>query len=109
MAIKRRADSRFSESEPILTRDGKETFGIRKKFDFEDRKNLAEGEIKRRTATIEEAGKPWLFSKNIYGRVDLDWIIIAFNRIENPLSYERWPRVGELVEYPSPLAVFAEL
>lgn len=106
MAIKPRTNSRFALSDPIFTRDGNETFGIAKKFRFLERKNLSEAEILTTTVTIDQAGKWDILARDIYGNVDLKWIFIIFNSIRNPFGL---PKNGQVIEYPSPSAVFAEL
>jgi hypothetical protein len=107
MPIKQRTNSRFAISDPILTRDGDETFGIAKKFRFLDRNNLDEEDILTWVVTIDEVGKWDVLAENIYGNVDLHWIFVMFNHIENPFG--NIPKNGQVIEYPSPTAVFAEL
>jgi hypothetical protein len=106
MALNGRASSRFSGSDPILNRDGKETFGIAKKFDFLDRDILQEGEIKTLVVDIDGAGRPDQLAEKIYGNVDLGWILIQFNHIENPFN---WPLNGQVIEFPDPSVVFSEI
>jgi hypothetical protein len=107
MSIKVRTNSRFAISDPIVTRDGEPTFGIAKKFRFLDRSNLGESDIKTVIVNADQAGKWDILARDIYGNVDLKWIFIIFNAIENPFG--GIPRVGQVVEYPSPTVVFAEL
>jgi hypothetical protein len=106
MALNSRSNSRFAISTPILTRDGRETYGIAKKFRFMDRKNLNEDEIKPFVVTHEYVGRPDKIATKIYNNQDLYFIIIQFNRAENPFQ---WPPLGLVIEYPSKRAVFAEL
>ena len=106
MAVNIRANSRFVNSTPILTRDGIETFGIMKKFRFLDRSNLSEDNIRIFVADSRAAGRPDLIALDFYKNSDLHWIPILFNRVENPFS---WPLNGQVIELPSPAAVFTEI
>lgn len=106
MAFGIRSNSRFVLSTPILTRDGRATFGIAKKFRFMNRKNLNEDQIKPFVVTHEYAGRPDKIARKLYGNEDLHWIPVQFNRAENPLN---WPILGQVIEYPTQDAVFAEL
>jgi len=106
MPIRVRSNSRFVTSDPILTRDGDETFGIAKKFLFMDRKNLEEKDIITHTVTPSQARKLDVLAEDIYGNVDLHWIFPIFNRIENPLA---WPLNGQVIEYPAVSRVSEEL
>lgn len=106
MAVNPRANSRFSASDPILTRDGRATYGIAKKYDFLSRENLKSDEIGQIVINPDLAGRPDLLADEIYGNVDLMWIIVIFNRIQNPLD---WPTNNQIIEYPIPSVVFAEL
>lgn len=106
MPIKQRTNSRFAISDPILTRNGNETFGIAKKFRFLDRKNLGDEDILTHVVTIDQAGKWDILARDLYGNVDLHWVFVMFNHIQDPL---RGPKNQEVIEYPSPAVVFAEL
>lgn len=106
MALNTRSNSRFALSIPILTRDGKETFGIAKKYRFMDRKNLNENQILLFTVTHEFVGRPDKIATEIYGNEDLHFIIVQFNRAENPFQ---WPPLGLVLEYPDQSTVFAEI
>ena len=106
MPIKQRTNSRFAISDPILTRDGDETFGIAKKFNFLKRENLGDEDIKTHVVTIDQAGKWDVLALDIYGNVDLQWIFVMFNHIQNPFA---GPKNQQVIEYPSPEVVFAEL
>ena len=106
MAFDSRTSSRFSESTPILNRDGKETFGIAKKFKFLDRNNLKEDEIDRIVVDADIAGSAWKLADEVYGDPDLLWVIMQFNHIENALN---WPLNGEVIEFPIATVVFSEI
>ena len=99
-------DSRFRLSTPILTRNGDKTFGVMKKFKFMDRTNLDETDIKRYVVQPNRSGRPDLIANDIYSDSNLFWILIFFNKVENPLS---WPTNGEIIEYPRLNAISVEL
>jgi hypothetical protein len=100
------ADSRFKQSTPILTSNGDETFGIMKKPSFLNRENLSSDQINNLTIDADLAGRPDLISQELYGRPTLDWVVTMFNRVENPFN---WPLIGQVIQYPVPEVVFAEL
>lgn len=106
MAIRPNSNSRFRESTPILTRNGEETFGIMTKFRFMDRNNLDEGQILTRVTPSAVVGRPDLMAEMIYGDASLHWILIFFNRVENPFG---WPKNQQVIEFPSPTVVNAEI
>jgi len=106
MAIRARANSRFAISDPILTRDGDETYGIAKKYLFMDRKNLGDKDLKTHIVTVDQVGKLDILAEALYDNADLHWIAPMFNRVENALN---WPQNGQVIEYPSASVVFAEL
>ena len=106
MSINTRLNSRFSNSTPILTRDGKETFGIAKKFRFMDRNNLGDNDIMIFNTDPRTAARPDLIALDVYKNSDLLWIPIMFNNVQNPLQ---WPLNGQVIELPMPSVVFAEL
>tara|TARA_R100001244_G_scaffold25113_3_gene25515 strand:+ start:22664 stop:22984 length:321 start_codon:yes stop_codon:yes gene_type:complete len=106
MPVDPRANSRFSDSVPILSRDGRETYGIATKYDFLSRDNLKSDEIGQIVINPDLAGRPDLLADEIYGNVDLMWIAVIFNNVQNPLN---WPTNNQVVEFPIPSVVFAEL
>lgn len=110
MALNPRINSRFGLSTPIRTADGKETFGLQQKHSFLDRNNLRDEDIRQITITADLAGRPSKIAERVYqGRTDLDWVIIQFNRVENPFQYPRqWPEINQTIEYPASRIVFAE-
>ena len=98
-------DTRFNNSEQIISRTGNETYGIRTKYSFEDRNNLEENQIGR-IVINSDIDRLDLLSTEVYGRSDLDWIFTSFNNVRDPLS---WLKIGLVVEYPISLVVFSEL
>jgi hypothetical protein len=106
MSVKVRVNSRFAISDPVLTRDGDPTFGIAKKYRFLDRNNLGDEDLRTTVVNVDQAGKLDVLARDIYGNIDLKWIFIIFNAVENPFGY---PQLGQVIEYPSPTVVFAEL
>lgn len=106
MSLSNRSDSRFALSSPIQNNNGDITFGIPKKFDFLDRNKLDQSDILSHVVTIDQEGKWDVIADDLYGNQDLYWILIIFNNIENPLL---GPRNQEIIQYPSPEIVFAEL
>lgn len=110
MALNPNVDSRFRFTEPIRTSDGKDTFGIQRKQTFLIRSNLEDRDIRQITITSDLAGRPDKIAEKVYqGRSDLDWVIIIFNRVQNPFEYPaQWPRINQTIEYPAPRLVFAE-
>jgi len=51
-------------------------------------------------------GKPHLIAYEVYGTELLDWVIIAFNDVRDPLN---WPEAGTIIMYPSETIVLPEL
>jgi len=110
MSLEKRSNSRFQLSDEILTRDGNPTWGTMKKFDFLDRDNLESDQIHNIIIDADLAGRPDRIADKVYNRVDLDWVIRMFNRVDNPFVYPvGWPSVNELVEYPSASVVLEEV
>jgi len=58
----------------------------------------------RVTSALE--GRPDLIAESIYGVSALDWVLIAFNNVREPLN---WPRTGDIIEYPISSIVLPEL
>lgn len=106
MPFRKRTNSRFRISDTILTRSGNQTYGLAKKYRFLDRNNLGETDILTHIVNIDQAGKWDKLAADLYGNIDLHWVIPMFNHIENPLI---GPKNQEVIEYPSPSVVFAEL
>lgn len=106
MSIRPPANSRFGITPPIVTEDGIETFGLLTRYSFLDRENLQDTEIKRMQITPEFAYRADLLANKIYGYTSLQWVLILFNHVQNPLM---WPEPNSVVEYPSPDAVLPKL
>ncbi len=56
------------------------------------------------TSVLE--GRQDLISQQIYSTPLLDWVLIAFNQVRDPLN---WPRAGSAIEYPLDTVVLPEL
>ena len=106
MPISPRSTSRFQDSQPILTREGDPTYGIAKKFRFLDKNNLNDDEIGVIVIDADNAGRPDRLADELYGNSMLHWILIMFNKVDNPLN---WPLNGQVVEYPLQETVSAEI
>jgi hypothetical protein len=96
--------SRFKKTPPIIV-EGKETYGRWVSFSFlkerPDEENIG---VFRVTSALE--GRPDLISNQIYSTPLLDWVLIAFNKVRDPLN---WPRTGDMIEYPVDAIVLPEL
>jgi len=106
MPINPRSNSRFLLSNPILTRDGYETYGIATKPNFLIRENLEPSEIGHEIVTPKSVGRPDRLAETIYGDPNLMWILVIFNNVEDPFN---WPVNNQIVEYPIKSVVFSEL
>ena len=106
MTLSPRSTSRFQLSQPILTRDGDPTYGIAKKFRFLTKENLTDAEIGVFVVDADTAGRLDRLADRLYRDPMLHWIIPIFNRVNNPLN---WPVLGQVIEYPLPTTVSAEL
>ena len=51
-------------------------------------------------------GRPDLIANRLYGSPLLDWVIISFNNVLNPMG---WPKAGEIIECPSDQIVMPDL
>ena len=101
MSISLPSNSRFKLTEPVLTRDGKETFGVMTKFDFLSTENYS-------TLVINSyyAHRPDLIADKYYGSPSYFWVIIMFNKIRNPFQ---WPKIGDVIRVPVNNVVVPEL
>lgn len=106
MAVDGRTNSRFAKSSPIFTRSGEPTYGIAKKYKFQTKSNLSDDQVGSFTVTADFVKRPWVIADEIYGNPDLMWVLITFNGVMNPFG---WPRLGQIIEYPKPSVVAAEL
>lgn len=98
------AFSRFKRTVPIIV-DGKETYGRWTQMPFLQERP-AEEFIKIFQVTSALEGRPDLISQQVYGTPLLDWVIIAFNKVRQPLN---WPRAGDVIEYPADSLVLPQL
>lgn len=106
MPLNPRSNSRFLISDPILTRDGDPTYGIAKKYKFLTKSNLNDKQIGTFVVDADTAGRPDRLADRIYNDPELHWILTIFNRVDNPLN---WPLNNQVIEYPTPVTVSAEL
>ncbi len=98
------AFSRFKKTPPTIF-DGKETYGRWVSFRFlTQRPDESDIGIFQVTSALE--GRPDLISQQIYSTPLLDWVLIAFNQVRDPLN---WPRAGSAIEYPLDTVVLPEL
>jgi hypothetical protein len=93
--------SRFRQTELIII-DGKETYGRWRPLSiFIDRPSDDNIKVFEVTSALE--GRPDLISHAVYGTPLLDWVLLAFNKVRDPLG---WPAVGDLIEYPVESTIF---
>jgi len=96
--------SRFINTDEVVV-DGKETLGVWQPPNFiKARPSDDQIGIFRVTNAVE--GRPDLISQQLYGTPKLFWVLIAFNKIRNPLN---WPKAGSTIEYPSESVVFPQV
>lgn len=96
--------SRFKNTPEIVV-DGKVTYGRWVPPSF-IRERPDDSVINRFKVTTETEGRPDEISYAVYGTSRLDWVIIAFNDIHNPMG---WPKAGDIIEYPDESIVFPEI
>ena len=101
MSIDVPSNSRFSISQPIVTPDGIETFGLMKKFDF-----LTTDQYTNYEVTPGKVHRPDLIADEVYGSPSFYWIVIMYNRPKNPF---RWPENKEVIRLPLASVVIPEL
>lgn len=87
---------------PKTVVDGNETFGVWNPPSF-IKIRPDENRINRYVVTNATEGRPDNISNILYGTPFLDWVLISFNKIRDPLN---WPRAGEIIEYPDESLVF---
>lgn len=96
--------SRFKRTPPTII-DGKETYGRWVPPNFLKTRPTDENiGIFRVTSAME--GRPDLIAFKVYGTPLLDWVLIAFNGVRDPLN---WPRAGDSIEYPVDTVVLPAL
>ena len=96
--------SRYAETQPIIV-NGSETLGKWKPPGFLVTEP-AESDIYALVVDNTVEGRPDLIANDIYGASELAWVLIAFNKVKNPLN---WPRAGQTIKYPDRSIVFTEL
>lgn len=96
--------SRFKRTPPTIV-EGKETYGRWVVPTFL-KVRPAEEYIRVFQVTSALEGRPDLISNAVYSTPLLDWVLIAFNGVRDPLN---WPRAGDLIEYPVDTIVLPEL
>lgn len=87
-----------------MTSAGDETWGVLVPFTFLNPANLSPSDILRTAPiTSDMAGKLDLVSQMVFGYPDLEWVLVLFNNVENPLA--GYPQTGTIVAYPNPALV----
>lgn len=96
--------SRFRTTPPTVV-DGKETYGpwVRPSFLVT---RPPEESIRVFKVTNALEGRPDSISNIVYGTPALFWVLIAFNKVIDPLN---WPKAGDVIEYPSDTVVLPQL
>lgn len=102
--IKLDSFSRFKKTDMIIV-DGHETFGRWTMFNFL-KERPPEDKIRVYNVTADSEGRPDRISNEIYNTPLLDWVLIAFNNVRDPLN---WPKSGITIEYPVDTIVLPEL
>lgn len=96
--------SRFFQTPEILEQ-GKETFGVWVQPQYlkerPDEENISIFRV-----TTQTEGRPDLIANELYGSPMLDWVLIAFNKVRDPLN---WPKAGDAIEYPLDIIVFPQI
>lgn len=85
--------------------DGNETFGRWGLFKFLTERP-PEDMIKVYQVTSAMEGRPDMISNEVYGTPLLDWVLISFNGVRDPMN---WPKSGTTIEYPVDNVVLPEL
>ena len=95
--------SRFVDTEQIIV-SGKETFGLWHVPNFINRDFLSDSQVGSLNIKADLAGRPDLISNKLYGTPYLFWVIIMFNKPQNPLN---WPQSGSVIRFPVKSIVLA--
>lgn len=93
MPIELPSQSRYKFTNPIVTQEGIETFGIMTKPNF-----LIDSEYRNYRVPANYAHRPDLISTDVYGTPELYWALIMYNRPKNPF---RWPENQAVIRVPS--------
>jgi len=89
---------RFNENTPIIV-DGIKTYGLWNPPPFLDPSyKIPDDQISTFYVDSSTEGRPDIIASIVYGSSYLDWVIIYFNNVINPLN---WPKAGTTVLYPS--------
>lgn len=96
--------SRFFQTDEVIV-EGKETVGVWNPPDF-IKKRPEDDKIGRFRVTTQTEGRPDMIANEIYGTPKLQWVLISFNKIRDPLN---WPRAGDTIEYPVEEVVFPQV
>ena len=96
--------SRFFQTDETII-DNVETLGVWNPPDFIKVRPLDDKIGIFRVSNALE-GRPDLISDQLYGTPRLFWVLIAFNKIRDPLN---WPKAGDNIEYPLDTVVFPQL
>jgi len=97
MAIEIRPFSRFSGTQ-IVTKDGHVTFGLWTRPSFVDESLLDDDDVLEIAIDQDLAGRPDLIAQQQYGTPLLAWVVVMFNRPQNPLG---WPLTGTTIRLPA--------
>jgi len=95
MAIDIPPYSRFINTETVNL-GGFESFGVWNVPNFLKQSLLADQEVVIKITAAYE-GRLDLIAHELYGTPFLDWVIIAYNNILEPLN---WPRAGTVIKIP---------
>jgi len=106
LVLKMPSFSKFKLTDPILTIDNQETFGLMKKFRFLDRESLEEDEIEKIFIDGTRVGRPDLIALDLYESSIHFWILLMFNNVMDPFG---WPKNQTVIEAPIRSVVFREL
>lgn len=103
MTIQLKSTSRFGGQDSIIV-DGVETFGrwVRPRF-FDE---LQDDQIITLKVTTNDVGRPDLIAARFYGTPLLEWVIVMFNRPQEPMG---WPLSNDVISFPIAQVVLSEL
>ena len=90
--------SRFKDTDLIKSVNGVDTYGLFKKYSFLDQDNVSVDSTIKIVIDSTLAGRPDLISTKLYSTPIYDWIVIMFNRVQNPFE---WPKIGDVIKAPS--------
>jgi hypothetical protein len=96
MPIQIPTDSRFRGTQPVI-KDGNESFGLWRRPEFLKEENLDDDDTFLVRVDQTTAGRPDLIAFNNYGSAYLEWVVIMFNRPQDPLG---WPPAGLIIRLP---------